>query len=540
MVKTLSTRLFTVLAAIGMAGALGACGDNLHPGGDDGGDDGVVPDSNTGAPDSEIDGPAPTATVSSTIAVTDVKVTDPAAAAVNGIYGGSISISFSALTMNGGEPVPPFTNPVGGCALTHFDATHTPNPLLDSGGVSITGDGLLKTVGGCGFSAAFGGYACVSNQAAGATMAARDGHTAAGNDNVAIYTLPGVNFGMAPAVNISTIARAATGVVTVVTSTPNGFSTGTFVTIAGVADSSFNSPVPGPGFPVNVIDSTTFVYQEPSALGVAADSTGTAAQPTQKIVTSVLNVNGFTNAAFNSGFSAFPIILQLSADTVLVANPAPANDVNETAVTAVNYAVLNGFTPTPSASLTLGPILGNFLGPKSTSVTIQKAADSVWPAIDQTVYARGDGLTLATASTTPQGFPYTDPAAAVTYSCSGAGGDCGSHCDVGDADCTQPALEAIIVSGRATKKDVSALFPFSMPTEVPGTDEWLEWQCSAPLGTSITLPAAMVQDIVDFAPTRVETRVIVAAGALLDDGGLNSMKLLVGHGLVGHSDNPAN
>jgi hypothetical protein len=156
----------------------------------------------------------------------------------------------------------------------------------------------------------------------------------------------------------------------------------------------------------------------------------------------------------------------------------------------------------------------------------------VWPALDETVYTRGEGFDLDDASDVPQTFDWTDPATAgLSFTCAGAGGDCG-------ADANTAPLEATILSGRATRKDVSALLPFQMPTEIPGTDTWLEWQCAYLLSDEATMPVAAVQEILDFAPTRVEFRVLRVSGALVDGEGVNQMRLLVGHGLVGHDDPP--
>jgi hypothetical protein len=56
----------------------------------------------------------------------------------------------------------------------------------------------------------------------------------------------------------------------------------------------------------------------------------------------------------------------------------------------------------------------------------------------------------------------------------------------------------------------------------------------------VTLKAAALQKIIDFQPTRVEVRVINAAGAILQDPAnpLNTTNLLAGHGFVGHTDGP--
>src|SRR5688572_24477911 len=81
-----------------------------------GADDGATPDTSW-----ECDGagrctpPFPTRT--GTIAIADVAVTTPGAAAVGGIRGGSIDIEFSDLTQGGGE-ILYGTSAIGGCVVT--------------------------------------------------------------------------------------------------------------------------------------------------------------------------------------------------------------------------------------------------------------------------------------------------------------------------------------------------------------------------------------------------------------------------------------
>jgi hypothetical protein len=148
--------------------ACGAGDDGLPVAGDGGLEDAWSPDSYF-----ECDGAGrctpPFATRAGTIAIADVRVTTPGAAAVGGIRGGAIDIEFSDLTLGGGEVV--FgTSPIGGCTVTRYDADGTPNaphPAVDAGTVTIAnpGDeesGLLKPVGPCTFSEGRG-YACSSH-----------------------------------------------------------------------------------------------------------------------------------------------------------------------------------------------------------------------------------------------------------------------------------------------------------------------------------------------------------------------------------------
>lgn len=244
----------------------------------------------------------------------------------------------------------------------------------------------------------------------------------------------------------------------------------------------------------------------------------------QSLVGSWLMINGFTNTKYNSGASsAFPIVGQPNDTTLIVINladPTATTATPEAATTGISYTVLNGYAPVPGA----GPTAADFLGTGSISVT--KAANSVWPAISTTVDVPGQGWTLSDPGD-PTALPLTGTATALNFGCS-TGNSCG--------DGSTTAVKVMIVNGWATKKALTGLASFQMPTKVPGTDTWLEFQCAF-LGNPAkyaTLTAPAGQAIIDFNPTRVETRVIYAAGAILTSGS-QSTNLLVGHGFVGHT-----
>jgi hypothetical protein len=419
--------------------------DNILSG-DDGPDIDAAPIIDGGDIDAMTDGGEPTATIAGTIAITDVHLTHPGAEAApptgaGGVNGGAISISFTDLTTAGGQPV--FgTSPIGACLVTEFDATHPPNPQVDVGPITISGDGLLKTVGPCTFVAAANQYLCVS--AAGTAQ------------DVTALNLP--------------------------------------------------SPAPAGAFNYTLTEQTL---------------TG------QNLIGSYLQVNGFATAQYNSGLSAFPIVGHtLGANVLTVVNAAGEAAALTTETTANGViTVLNGFAPIPSS----GDGRADFLEDETGEITITKAQNASWPAIDFTTYTRGEGFDLDDASSIPHAFPFATPAA-LSFTCAGTGGSCGAE---GTA-----TLEATILSGRASKKSTANLFPFQMPTEIPGTDNWLEWQCAYLLSDSATMPLAAVQAIVDFEPTRVEMRVLRVAGTIVNDGGVNEARILVGHGLVGHTDPP--
>jgi hypothetical protein len=453
-VSTTSTVFFALACA-----ALAGCGDDITRGGtpDARHTDAAPPD---GAPDAMPDAMPPTATVSGTLAVTDVTVLDTAAMnpPFNGIEGGAINITFSDLTQGGGQMV--FgTSSVGGCVVVQYDPSHPPNPPEDAGTVKIkdhqTGtppaSGLLKTVGDCNFVAALGGYVCVSN--------------------------------------------AAMGTETInATNPPDGATT----------------------------PPTAIAYTFPTEAGTIG---------AEKLVGSWLIVNGFTTTTnFNSGATnAFPIIGQ-NGTTLIVANVGnTTTDGTTETITTGSYTILNGFNPIPA-----GPLVGaNFLGAGGLDIT--KDANAKFPAINQPVMnVAGKGWTLSDAGD-PTALPMTNPAADVVFGCGNKTPGTSADDTCGQAGSAQ--LNAMIVTGTATKQSLTGLFPFQMPTEKPGTDTWLSFTCAQPLGHSVTLQAGALQKIVDFNPTRVEVRVINAAGAILMDPNntLNTTNLLAGFAVVGHT-----
>ena len=580
-------------------------------------------------------------TVGGTLAVFDATLTDPSAAALGGVRGGTIRFSFNDLTMNGGETV--FgTSAIGGCLITKFDNNSLPNPRLDAGGITVSApatgaSALNKTVGPCSLQTAFGDpdpYVCISHNAATATIGAQDLNALAPNSGAVAYTLaaPSVDFGMTTPVVITSVLRgpnAGLGLpdetVLVVTATPHGISptavAGNFVTISGVATASFNTPA---GAPLGaVVNATTFIYSQGGTDGEASTG-GMATAALGRLTGSTLSVNGLTDPTFNSGTSAFPIIGQVNANTLLVINSAPANNATQAADTSSTYTILNGFSPVPQGTDGRANfLLGSAAPGETSSIRIQKASNGVWPAIDQVIDVPGEarrpvalttltrtgnvvtattavghdflvgqvltlagvttvtgpafgttatvatvgaatppalpttftyaetaadgtgtggtavkpgGFTLDATSQVAHVFPTSGTATALKYSCDNNTVGANMIFDDTCGDESTALLRAFIVSGSATKKSVQGLFPFQMPTEVPGTDEWLEWQCAFIGGKSATMPAAAVQAIIDFQPTRVEQQLLFVGGTILDGTGTNTqtLRVLSGHALAGH------
>ena len=270
----------------------------------------------------------------------------------------------------------------------------------------------------------------------------------------------------------------------------------------------------------------TSVGNNSTAPGTVAESFGGTPFTGENVQGSWIVINGFTNMAYNSGTSAFPIVAQPAAGTLVVADPAGTTAAAEAAASGIDYTVLNGVAPVPGgADFFAGG--GGTNGNPGPSIHVSHAATAVWPAIDVAVDVVGEGWTLSDPGD-PTAFPLgTTTVADQTYGCA-TGNTCG--------DTSSAPLQATVIAGHATKKSLAGLAPFQMPTEIPGTDTWMSWQCVF-LAHSGTMPAAAVQAVHDFAPTRVETRVIEATLNEVASGN-NTTDLVVGHAIVGHTDAP--
>jgi hypothetical protein len=247
-------------------------------------------------------------------------------------------------------------------------------------------------------------------------------------------------------------------------------------------------------------------------------------------VGSYLVINGFTNANFNSGASAFPVVGQ-AGDTLVVVNPAGTSDAAEVhATSGINATVLNGFNPVPAAGASAA-----FLGTGGVKISTNGGGSGKWPAMDANIpHVAGSGWSLTDpGDPTNLQLTGTAPVGGVVFGCGSDTTKCGQAG-------TGAALTAMIVTGTATKKSLTGLAPFQMPTEIPGTDTWLSFTCAALVSHSVTLTPEALQAIIDFAPTRVEVRVLNAAGAIQQDPAntLNQTDILAGFGFVGHTTHP--
>lgn len=236
---------------------------------------------------------------------------------------------------------------------------------------------------------------------------------------------------------------------------------------------------------------------------------------------SYLNIDGFTaNPTFNASTGPFPIVGQGGPTILQVINQAGMGAAETADVT---FSVINGAGPIPTSS----PF--EFLDGPSSTVRISKGDDDNWAAFDYTLYHRGSGLVLDAESAQPHEFPAKADGSWV-FSCDGKGGDCGEDSTQADT------LEALIISGRTTDVTIPQGVPdYWMPPASMATT-YATFQCAfvAPDDASATVPESAIQAILGTNPTRIETRVLRVVGVLPQDG-LNAGRILVGHGLVGHT-----
>lgn len=257
-----------------LLGGAAACGDD-----EGGGDiDANVPDIDAEVPDSM----PPGATRSMTIAVTDIELTSPQGGPSGaGIRGGVISAEFLDLTSGGGELV--FgTSPVGGCVVQRFDVDGDPNgahPPVGAGAITISGDGLLKTVGPCAYTQGVG-YLCSSHGGSESIQAVANGSRAVtyvysgtpfmDDDLVGSYLNINGFTGAAYNTGASAIPIIAQGNNTLTALAPADVAAGTETTAVAFAVFNGAGPVPtrGLGIPVDADflgDETTSVQVQLAA-----------------------------------------------------------------------------------------------------------------------------------------------------------------------------------------------------------------------------------------------------------------------------------
>lgn len=218
-----------------------------------------------------------------------------------------------------------------------------------------------------------------------------------------------------------------------------------------------------------------------------------------------------------------------------VAMPVIGNDT--TSLTVANTPAYVGAGGTGGATATYTALIGEapipggfqFLDEGDTVTVSHPTASDFVGEFEKTSGVDGTGFDLDDASALPHEFPAT--AADLTYSCSGAGGTCGT------ADAGQ--LNVMTISGEATNAPLDGLSPFEMPDTADAT-KFVTFQCSAITGIdSIDLPMEAVQAVLDIEPTRVRVAIGAFAGQFITDTDAtpdDSSQLIVGNLLIGFTD----
>jgi hypothetical protein len=230
-----------------------------------------------------------------------------------------------------------------------------------------------------------------------------------------------------------------------------------------------------------------------------------------------LVVDGLSVASNNSGPRGFPIVSQAGPDwnILVVMNPDAGLEQAGGGTDDVAFEIRNGAGPVP----TQAGEATNFLGDGQTSVRVEKAAHGEWGAVDFTTTVRGLNLRLAGDSTLPHGLPRT--AEAALFRCADA---CGAEVEM--------PHQVLIVSGRTTDGATAGLADDVMPE---ARTAYTTFECAFEGRTEGTIPEAAMAAILSTDPTRIETRVLAVAGGQVTDGD-NLGSILVGHGLIGHTD----
>lgn len=249
------------------------------------------------------------------------------------------------------------------------------------------------------------------------------------------------------------------------------------------------------------------------------------------VVGSHILVNGFADPGLNTGDTPLPIVRQEANTLTVLFSAVDTSPVNDDVATSGEFEILNGLGPVPTQ---VGfAVDADFLGTEANTLRISKGADDDWGSLDLDVYTRGEGMSLADDSAEPHEFPST--AGDVAFSCDpAANGSCGA-----DADAPVGIEEALVVSGRTTDVDISGTDDYEMPPP-NAASQYAAFTCVFPDAVSGIIPSDAVAAILATEPTRIETRVMVVAGARTQVGeqGADSGAVVVGHGLVGHTTFP--
>ena len=208
---------------------------------------------------------------------------------------------------------------------------------------------------------------------------------------------------------------------------------------------------------------------------------------------------GFDQADANG---TFPIVDVPAADTLVVINPDLEGAATLTTTGA--YVTRVGLGPALEGGL-------DFLDDGTEEIAIDKPNSTAVPALDVTLNANGDGITMAP----PQLHLIPTTGDAVTLGCDPCGQTGGG------------LLNTVVVAGRTTDADLTDLDDTAMPAAV---SKYAEFRCSAIGAGSIELDEDAMAAILGTLPTRIETQLLYSATDKIGNTSVN-----VGHGFVGYT-----
>ena len=225
-----------------------------------------------------------------------------------------------------------------------------------------------------------------------------------------------------------------------------------------------------------------------------------------------VRITGATTNAGNNGF--FNVVGAMGDNTILYPNPAygaalmnggAVGDFNETATTA-SYKVLAGFGPSGQAD----PI------PDDARIMTQLTAGGNGTFTDYTTDVDiGDSFTLDDATQAIFDDLPLD-GSEFTFSCEGAGGDCGAAMATG-----------VII--QTTDTPVTGLPPFLLP---PPTTKAVRIFCLRPASGTVTIPAEASAFLMNSGATRIRALMVRAnnGDTIQEDGDLDNV---AGHAIAG-------
>jgi len=289
-------------------------------------------------------------------------------------------------------------------------------------------------------------------------------------------------------------------------------------------------------------------YHCPLAASAAADQTGTitignnvaaltipAHTFDAKLRGTWLVASGFKDALAGLNGKAIPVAAVPGDHTLTLAGVPGTTGGNAVPVDGIGLSFIQGAGPVPNGAAP-GAKIDWFGGTGQVEIKIAGSATNGYPGgIDQKILPGGafNLNTTCDKCVLPHKMPTSiadnAPAKdkAVVFTCKDGNGTCGQ---------AGMPLDGIAVSGTASNGSTATLKPFEMPKD--GT-KFVSFSCSA-IGPELDISNEVWKEVLAIKPTRIETRVfkIGAPFPPVDATTKNSVRVLAGHGYVGHTDVP--